>query len=67
MPGWVNADWSPGEDPDAVAVEVLFTDEHGLCYVAYVVGPSVPAAVAAAEDEARRRLGSVSATDWRAA
>ena len=63
----VNAGWGPGEDPEACAVEVLFTDEHGLSYVVYAIGPSVPAAVAAAEDEARRHFGCESATDWRAA
>ena len=65
--GGVNADWRVGEDPEACAVEVLFTDEHGLCYVVSAVRPSVPVAVAAAEEEAARHLGCEAATDWRTA
>lgn len=66
-PGWVNANWGLGEDPDAVAVEVLFEDERGNSYVLHAVGPSPQTAVPAAEEEARRWLGCDSATDWRAA
>lgn len=67
LPGEVTAGWRPGQDPEAKAVEVLFEDGRGLSYVVHAVGPSVPAAVAAAEEEARRCLGCDVATDWRAA
>lgn len=67
LTGDVRAEWGPGEDPDAVAVEVLFEDSLGNRYVVFAIGPSVPTAVAAAEEEARERLGCDSATDWRAA
>ena len=66
LPGGVYADWGPGEDPEARAVEILFLADDGAGYVVFAVGPSSPAAVAAAE-EARRCLGCESATDWRAA
>lgn len=49
------------------AVEVLFTDGQGTSYVVYTANPSPSAAVVAAEEEARLRLGCESATDWRAA
>ena len=63
LPGEVNADWGPGEDPEACAVEVLFLADDGAGYVVLAVGPSAPAAVAAAEEEARRCLGCGVATD----
>ena len=65
LPGGVSADWGVGEDPDAVGV--LFVADDGASYVVFAVGPSVPAAVAVAEEEARRSLGCDAATDWRAA
>lgn len=50
----VSADWGVGEDPEACAVEVLFVAGTGASYVVFAVGPSPQAAVAAAEEEARR-------------
>ena len=67
LAGGACADWGPGEDPEAVGVEVLFVDDSGDSYVVFSVGPSPESAVAAAEVEARERLGCGSATDWRAA
>ena len=46
-------------------MEVLFVADTGDSYVVFAVGgPSPRAAVAAAEDEARRYLGCDAATDW---
>ena len=67
LPGRACTDWGPGEDPDDCAVEVLFVAEMGVSYVVSAVGPSATAAVATAEDEARRHIGCEAATDWRAA
>lgn len=59
--------YSGGQDPEAVAVEALFQDEHGLSYIVRALGPDPQTAVAAAEDEAVRYLDADSATDWRPA
>ena len=67
LPGGVNAKWAPGEDPDAVAVEVLFLAYTGDSYVVHAVGTSPSAALAAADEEARRCLGCGAAADRRAA
>lgn len=67
VPGGASANWKPGQDPEAVAVEVLFVDEHGRSYVISAIGPDARSAVAAAEKEARRYCGCESATDWQAA